>query len=109
MKLNRSDLDDLKSRGARVIGEKEPEKSGNRPLVVIEPPRREDMDVVFQAMSDVSHTSDQMKTAVEMIVAYLESRSRSTAPVAYRFTMVRNRFGRLTEVIAKPFVDISSE
>ncbi len=112
MKMDRASIERLKSRGAHIISER-PSAKPEKPAVIEKPvervreivvaPAREDIDAAKIASVAALEAAEQMGVIAKKMMDVL-SRQKDSAPVAYKFTMERDRSGRLVSVTAEPIV-----
>ena len=109
MKMDRASIERLKSRGAHVIGERPKlvEKAQEKPVErvpdVIVAPARADIDAAKVASVAALEAAEQMGVIARKMMDVISSQ-KDSAPVAYKFTMERDRTGRLVSVTAEPIV-----
>lgn len=117
MKVSKERLEEWRRRGMKVVGGPTPEQTSapapdipakpvetKQQTIVIHEPEPEALRRSEAAALSAQSAAEQTREILKEVAAHLKSSPPASVPkpVAYRFTMTRDRYGRLVEVVATP-------
>lgn len=118
MKVSKERLEEWRRRGMKVVGGPTAPDPPHAPApdtpakqvetkhqtIVIHEPEPEALRRSEAAALSAQSAAEQTREILKEVAAHLKSRPSASVPkpVAYRFTMKRDNYGRLVEVVATP-------